>query len=158
MVKNTVYPFEPRSAANLLPGQFWAVRLSNGSFACGRVIQLTPSGALGSRVTFLAGLMDWHGIEPPTAESIAGSQCIAQGQAHVKTIRENGRLILGFRGLECDGITPWEFRGAHGWMNSCVQLGLIKVRLQTPDDERLPVISTWGSGVILRLANERFGC
>lgn len=53
---------------------------------------------------FLAALMGWHGDEPPAAQAIAGRQVLAQGWAHVKSIRLNGRLILGCRDLELDGI------------------------------------------------------
>src|SRR5262249_10570900 len=34
------YPFVPRSTAYLRPGQFWAIPLSDGRFACGRVLAL----------------------------------------------------------------------------------------------------------------------
>jgi hypothetical protein len=30
------YPFEPKSNAYLLPGQFWGVPLSDRGWACGR--------------------------------------------------------------------------------------------------------------------------
>ena len=32
------YPFEPRSNVHLRPGQFWGVPLSDGRWACGRVL------------------------------------------------------------------------------------------------------------------------
>ena len=32
------YPFEPKSNAHLMPGQFWGVPLSDGRWACGRVL------------------------------------------------------------------------------------------------------------------------
>src|SRR6266700_932410 len=32
------YPFEPKSNTHLLPGQFWGVPLSDGRWACGRVL------------------------------------------------------------------------------------------------------------------------
>ena len=41
------YPFEPKSNAHLLPGQFWGVPLSDGRWACGRVLAVkTQSDAL----------------------------------------------------------------------------------------------------------------
>jgi hypothetical protein len=146
------YPFEPKSTASLLPGQFWAIPLSNGSFACGRVLQLAPK----TRVMFLAGLMDWYSDLRPNHESIAGANCIEQGAAHIKTILENGRSILGHRPLELDGIEPWIFRDAEGWKNSCVQYGFNPIRQQRSTDDGLPVFSTWGYSVISRLAENYF--
>ena len=68
------YPFEPRSNAHLLPGQFWGVPLSDGRLACGRVLAVkagSDSYFPGNSRTFLAALMHWEGDEPPTAEDIA---------------------------------------------------------------------------------------
>lgn len=78
------YPFVPRSAAFLLPGQFWALPLSDGSFGCGRVIEAGAPKGIGSRVSFIAGVLDWHANVPPTYETIAGATCLDQGSAHIK--------------------------------------------------------------------------
>lgn len=75
----TAHPFEPKSIARLQAGQFWAVPLSDGRHACGRVLHVpgtADSLYLNSRV-FLAGLMDWSGSEPPTSEAIAGCGVLA---------------------------------------------------------------------------------
>jgi hypothetical protein len=32
------YPFVPRTNATLVPGQFWSIPLTDGRFACGRVL------------------------------------------------------------------------------------------------------------------------
>ena len=151
-----VYPFIPRSAAVLVPGQFWAIPLSDGSFASGRVVQLNPPGGTGSRVMFLAALLDWHGDAPPTTESIAGAKCLAQGQAHVKTITQTGGCILGHRSLESDNIEPWEFRGATFHANSYVYKGLEPLRPQLPADRCLPVLDTWGYHVPVLIAETYF--
>ena len=42
---------------------------------------------------FLAGLLDWVESRPPTTESIAGADLIAQGFAHIKTILTTGGVI-----------------------------------------------------------------
>jgi hypothetical protein len=149
------YPIIPKSAYSLLPGQFWALPLSDGSFGCGRIIQIPPNLQF-SRMHFLAGLLDWHSFAPPTSESIAGAVCLAQGSAHIKAIIETGGSILGFRNLETDGIEPWTFRGAQFWKNSQVHYGLIPMRPQTPEDENLPLLSTWGYNVIRVIAENRF--
>jgi hypothetical protein len=105
---------------------------------------------------FLAGLLDWHGNELPTDESIARSKCLEQGQAHIKTILETGGSILGYRPLELDGIQPWFFRGAECHINSYVQRGLTPTRPQRFSDDTLPVLSTWGFRVIQIIAETRF--
>jgi len=91
------YPFEPKSNAYLEPGQFWGIPLSDGRFACGRILAVPrepdPFFPVNSR-TFLAGLLDWVSREPPTSATIAGARLFKQGFAHVLTIRRNGRLVL----------------------------------------------------------------
>ena len=78
------YPFEPRSNAYLKPGQFWGVPLSDGRFACGRVLAV-PSldhpdpHLMTSTKAFMAGLMDWVGAVAPYTEAVAGAELIAQG-------------------------------------------------------------------------------
>ena len=80
------------------PGQFWAVPLSDGRFACGYVVSLDPS----RRVGFRAGLTDWVGTAKPTAADLRGHRVIEQGDAHLKTITEQGGEILG----NCDVQLP----------------------------------------------------
>lgn len=150
------YPFVPKSTSSLIPGHYWALPLSDGSYGCGRVIQLKAPAMTGARVSFLAAVLDWHSRGAPSSESIAGATCLAQGHVHIKAITEIGGLVLGHRGLELDGIEPWLFRGAHGWQNSQVQLGFISVRPQTPEDSELPVFSTWGFDFAANIADARF--
>jgi hypothetical protein len=104
------YPFEPKSNTYLRSGQFWSVPLSDGRFACGRVLSvprhpdpLVPVG----RKMFLAGLLDWVSDSAPTSEGIAEAPLHRQGFAHVLTIRKTGGLILGRRPLELDGVEPY---------------------------------------------------
>ena len=154
--KKPQYPFVPKSTSSLVPGQFWALPLSDGSFGCGRVIQLMPKEITGARVSFLAAVLDWHCAEPPTPESIALAPCVAQGHVHLKAITETGGSVLGHRALDADGIQPWLFRRAHGWQNSKVQLGFIPLRPQQPEDCDLPVFSTWGFDFAASIADARF--
>lgn len=156
MNRQITYPYEPKSARSLLPGQFWSVPLKDGSFACGRVLQpaLTLPGA--SRVIFLAGLMDWHSDEQPDEDNIAGARCIAQGKAHIKTIRETRGAILGVRHLELDQVEPWLFRGARGHQNSYVSYGLEPRREQLERNQDLPILSVWGFKFIQSIAERRF--
>lgn len=150
--KQPSYPFMPRSTLRMTPGEFWALPLRDGSFGCGRVVQLVP----GNRVSFLGAVLDWHSDSLPTSESIAGARCLAQGQAHLKSITETGGSILGHRPLELDDIEPWEFRGASFYLNSNVQRGLEPIRAQRPEDGDLPIFTTWGYRVPVSVAEKHF--
>ena len=105
-MRDATYPFIPKSTKAMSAGQFWAVPLSDGRFACGRVITLAQGGGKPDLRCFLAGLLDWVGSSPPTADSIAGRRTIKQGGAHIKAIVHTGGAILGSRPLELDGIQP----------------------------------------------------
>ena len=90
------YPFEPKSNAHLLPGQFRGVPFSDGQWACGRVLAVkTQSDAYfpGNSRMFLAALMHWQADQRPATEAIAGRQVLAQGRAHVRSIQLNGQMI-----------------------------------------------------------------
>jgi hypothetical protein len=102
------YPFRPRSNRWLEPGQFWAVPMDGGRFACGRVMRVPAD--FSPRVSFDAGLMDWVGSEPPTAHDLAGRAVLLQGGAHIKAITETGGEILGLRPLELDGLEAADCR------------------------------------------------
>jgi hypothetical protein len=105
---------------------------------------------------FLAAVLDWHGTGLPTSELIAGAPCLNQGHVHIRAITRSGGQILGIRDLADDGIEPWLFRGAEFWRNSQVSRGLLPIRPQTPDDEDLPVLLTWGCDVPRLIAETRF--
>ena len=139
-----------------MPGQYWSIPLKDGSFACGRVIQLPCGEASSSKVQFLAGLLDWHSSTEPTSDAIANRPCIAQGIAHIKTIKETGGLILGFRPLELDLIEPWEARGAQHHKNSHVVRGFETVRPQEPTDDVLPIRSIFGFHFMKLTAERKF--
>jgi hypothetical protein len=151
-----IYPFIPRSTAALQPGQFWAIPLSDGSFGCGRVIELKTPGTVRARTIFLAAVLDWHSNQPPSFDAIARAKCLDQGEAHLKVVTKSGGCILGHRPLELDDIEPWEFRGAESHVNSHVLRGSHIVRPQEPTDGSLPVLSTWGYRVPTIIAEARF--
>lgn len=154
------YPFEPRSNVHLRPGQFWGVPLSDGRSACGRVLAVkTKSDAYfpANSRTFLAALMHWEGNEPPAAEAIAGRQVLAQGWAHVRSIQRNGRVILGCRDLELDGIRGLREVTHRGGGTVMLYEGATALRPATRDEAAtIPVFSTWGLNVISVLAERLF--
>ncbi len=153
------YPFRPKSNRWLEPGQFWAVPLWDGRFACGRVLEIArhpdPHVPAGTKL-FLAGLLDWFGTEPPTARAIAGAGLLSQGFAHIRTIHETGGEILGTRDLTADGLVPASWRSHEGGGTVWVYQGIRRVRPAGPEDAGLPVIGTWGFTVIARLAERAF--
>src|SRR3954468_20634802 len=138
MAKNAPeYPFVPLSNRRLAPGQFWGVLLKDGRFACGRVLQVDQK----TRVMFVAGLMDWIGPERPTAKALSGSHILEIGQAHVKTIRETGGQVDGFRPLEVDSLEVPERSDPGGW----VVRGYEYVRQSDRHElARMKPFSTWG--------------
>jgi len=154
------YPFEPKSNAYLLPGQFWGVPLSDGRWACGRVLAVkTQADAYfpGNSRMFLAALMGWQGDEPPAAEAIAGGQVLAQGWAHVKSIRLNGQVILGCRDLGLDGIRGLREVTHRGGGTVILYEGAVPLRPATAEEAAsMPVLSTWGLTVISVLAERLF--
>ena len=70
MRKVEPYPFIPKSTSLMKEGQYWDIPLSNGKFACGRVLQFDYSNGKKNSRSFLAGLMDWVGENPPTSDTI----------------------------------------------------------------------------------------
>ena len=153
------YPFVPKSNRFLEPGQYWAVPLSDGRFACGRVLDVprTPDPHVPvGRMLFLAGLLDWVGATPPTRHTIAGAGLIAQGFAHIKAITTTGAAVLGQRDLEADRIVPALLRSHEGGGTVWVYEGARRLRPATAADRALPLMSTWGYSVITVIAEQRF--
>lgn len=152
------YPFKPKTNNSLIPGQFWAIPLMNGQFACGRVIQVTKLyEGLPTKSLFLAGLMNWLGEAPPNSEDIAGKKTIFQGVAHIKTIHETGleEMITGFRPLELDSIEVDYFRSQEGYHPEHCKLikGLNELRPITKSEwEKYPTLGIWGTEFIRALA------
>lgn len=126
------YPFEPRTTAYLESGQYWAIPLSNGRYACGVVIAKLADmhdGKIRQR-TFLGALIDWVGDEPPDEESIRNASVLKSGEAHLKAIHTTGGTILGKSSILCLGENP---------------------RVKTDD------VVTMGYGVLKKVAESKFG-
>lgn len=143
------YPFRPKTNSYLLPGQFWAIPLSSGKYACGRVIELMPKGEIGSRTSFLAGLIDWVGENPPLADDLIGCKTIKQGSVHIKT---------SHRPIELEEIKSDYFRSQEAFEGCILMKGYKNLRSISKEEwERYETFSTWGYKVINILAEERFG-
>ncbi|EMO86935.1 immunity 26/phosphotriesterase HocA family protein [Leptospira noguchii] len=155
MLNEVKYPFVPKSNRFLIPGQFWAIPLYNGKFACGRVIEVHPF----ETKMFLAGLMNWIGEVVPKENDLAGKQTIKQGQVHIKTIYETAlnKEILGSRNLYLDNIQSYFFKSQDGYQlgSSKLMKGYEEIRSLTKDESDLYLtFSTWGYDVIRVLAEE----
>jgi len=100
------YPFVPKSNRHLRRGQFWAIPLSNGRFAAGRVTAV-PAFGPADRTGVVVGLMDWSGDREPTADDLIG-RTILGVQAHTRyeAISKTGGSVLGYLPLELDRIAP----------------------------------------------------
>jgi hypothetical protein len=152
------FPFVPKSTAHLEPGQFWSIPLGKDRFACGRVLQLKMTREKRDPRLFLAGLMDWVSTMPPTGDLLSGHRLLKQGEVHVKTIAENGGQILGFRTLLEDGIEPGYFLDQSPGTGCKLLHGYETIGSATREQqEKYPVFSTWGYGVIRILAEKHFG-
>ena len=125
----STYPFIPRSTTHLVPGQFWALPLSNNRFAAGCVLaKLMLDGKIHTRL-FLAGLLDWSATVPPRIELLTDVGVLERGAAHIKAIVQSGSIL----GVAQIGQLPHS--------------PLVKT-----DD-----IHTWGYSVISVLAEKYFG-
>ena len=153
MTRKIIYPFIPKSTSYMVEGQFWDIPLSNGKFACGRVIQFDHSNGKKNSRLFLAGLLEWTGIELPTAESIAGARLLEQGGAHIRTIPFCKGMIRGYRSLDLDRIVPIPELSEMPTINCWLLSGFDRLRLATLEERKtLYIHSTWGLGVIAILA------
>ena len=97
------YPFTPKSNRYLRPGDYWAVPLADGRYACGRVMAVPAFGPR-DRKGIVVGLMDWVGAAPPTSDAIAGCVVVAEAKARFEAIVNTGGAVLGNRPLAVDGI------------------------------------------------------
>jgi len=153
------YPFVPKSTTSLISGQFWGILLSNGTYACGRVLAVCPKadGRPHSR-HFMAGLLAWHSGKPPTGANIAGHSVLQQGAAHIKTIVRTGGQIIGHRPLESDSIELPPVLHCVGPRNQfAVVSGSVILRLAKPDDDRcIPYLPGWGPEYIRARAEYLF--
>ena len=149
-VMKAKYPFLPKSSQRLTPGGFWAIPLMDGSFGCGVVLELHPKGIPGSKVAFLTGLLNWHGMSPPTSEALAGSRTLEQGVAHILAITQTDGEVLGNRQLVLDGIEPWFFVDG-----DVIRKGFTRLRKWKRQDAGCyPALSWWSYDVIQIYANK----
>ncbi|MDF1763846.1 MAG: hypothetical protein P1U57_10585 [Oleibacter sp.] len=151
------YPFVPKSTAYLKEGQIMSIPLSDGSYACGRILQLKVEGEKRDSRMFIAGLMDWHGNEPPCSEAISGTKILAHGQVHVKTVKECGAEIVGYLDLGEDNTQiPLSLDQSPG-RNCRLRRGYDLLDPASDSEQStLHVFSTWGFKVMKNLAEKHY--
>jgi hypothetical protein len=113
------YPFVPKSNRYLRAGQYWALPLRDGRFACGRVMAVPAFGPR-DRVGVVVGLMDWLGQGPPTSEQIVGRSVLEQAKSRFEAITNTGGEVLGMRLLDLDGLVADDPNASHRSGPPCV--------------------------------------
>lgn len=132
------FPFLPKSTAQLQSGMIWDIRLRDGSYACGRVLQVEGKCRKRSRFDFWGGLLRWHGSECPALEAIAGAPVLWQGSFDVRSLARSGSRILDILPLESDGIVIPPILTSS--LNGLVMIGYDEYRPATDEEFRtLPV-------------------
>lgn len=145
------YPFIPKTTSKVQVGDFWAIRLDDGRYAAGRVLQLLD------RVTVLGCILDWSSDKPPSVESIAGARIAEAGKMHLPlTVMDCGEGILGNRALELDEIDLPLFRSHSHGPGQLLLEGATNVGSASKEDQNLPTLTTWGFAYARLRANRRF--
>jgi len=156
MATKFTYPLVPKSTASLRPGQYWAVPLSDGRFACGRVVQIGCPAIPSPTRAFFGGLHDWIGSVPPSADAIAGRPIVEWGVMHLRAITKLGGAILGERDLGLDAIAPPARLSSMGGSGTLLLNGAEPVRVATRDEwGTIPALGFWGYDFIQQLAEAR---
>jgi hypothetical protein len=150
------YPFTPKSNSKLKRGQFWTIKLSNGRFAAGVVLDI-PAKEVADTKTFFAGLLNWVGASKPTKAELESSkiEVVEQGVAHIKTITGDGEQIEGEVDLEkcAVSIRPEVDSIAYSKYSQILKGFQIIGKALPVDHERCKTRSTWGYKMIINKAN-----
>lgn len=155
--KKPSYPFIAKTTAYLTDGDFWSIPLSDGRFACGRVLQVTDKDGDRHRNFFGAGLMDWIESAPPTANALSGHVATEQARCYVEAIALSPLGILGNRPLHLDGITLVEELAWSPVNNVPIVRGIDLPRRATNEEKRtLPMGRWWYKDSLQELAERKF--
>ena len=147
-----IFPFIPKSAAKLEPGDFWCIPLSDALNACGIVLQRMPGGMPGAHTAFLAGLLDWCGSGPPSVSEISTARIVEQGVVHVLAVQSTGGAILGHVDLATTEIEP-----LINYHTGNICRGFTAIRPWAPSDgQDVPPLGWWGYDVLAAKARKRF--
>lgn len=98
-----MYPHIPTKASEIKDGEFYYIPLSNGCFACVRLLEIERKSGRRTK-TILVGLHDWVGEKHPTSEDIHDCPIIEQGVIHINSIDHVGGVVVGFKPLSDDNL------------------------------------------------------
>lgn len=152
MTKTRSFPYLPKSVLSMMRGDFWAIPLSNSTFACGRVLQLGSEIQPRLLKAFWGCVLDWNSPDLPNHDNIAGAKSIREGSMHILAIESTGGAILGSRSLALDGLAPSETVAA-----GLIYRGFGIIRpAANADYENLQSHSAWGLSFAEVLAEKWF--
>ncbi|TVV42250.1 hypothetical protein [Thalassolituus sp. C2-1] len=146
-----VYPFIPTKASEINEGDFYYIPLSNGYFACGRLLEIEKKGGRKTK-RVLVGLHDWSGCDYPRKEDIHGCGIIEQGVIHINSIGHVGGEVVGQKPLNEDGLRPKLQFEAGFLIDGFENLG----KLPFSDYDKYDHRYTYGLNVIKLLAEKHF--
>ena len=151
------FPFTPKSNSKLKAGHFWAIRLKNEKFGCGIVLAVPEDKKVEGTRSFYIGLLDWTSNIRPTIENLEAMplRIIEQGHAHIKTISVQEEQILGIIDLTKNNLMSDLVVDSQIYSNSSYVLRDFQIirKATVLDHETLKTKSSWGYGVIIKLAN-----
>ncbi|WP_444944727.1 Imm26 family immunity protein [Microbulbifer sp. ZKSA006] len=104
-MSHSMYPHIPKKASEVKEGDFYYIPLSNGWFACGRLLEIKKKSGRKTK-SILVGLHDWTAARHPTAEDIHNCPIIEQGVMHINSIGHVGGEVIGFKPLIDDNLKP----------------------------------------------------
>ncbi|WP_036193773.1 Imm26 family immunity protein [Marinobacter daepoensis] len=146
-----MYPITPKKPSEIREGDFYYIPLSNGWFACGRLLEIEKKSGRKTK-SILVGLHDWTGRAKPTAEDIHNCPIIEQGVMHINSIGHVGGEVIGFKPLGDDGLKPLPQFEAGNLILGFKNLGPLPKEEYEKYSRRL----TYGLKVILLLAEKHF--
>lgn len=150
MSKNK-YPFIPKKASEVEDGDFFYVPLSNGKFACGRLLLIQRKSGRKTK-SLLVGLHNWIGKGHPSNQDIHNSDIIEQGVMHINSIGYIEGEVIGNKPLIEDHLKPCLQFEAGYLLDGFENLGSIPA----DDCNKYSRRSTYGLGVIKLLAEKHF--
>lgn len=152
MAKKIVYPFLPKKPSEISEGDFYFIPLSNGRFACGRILLIERTSSGRKTKSLLVGLHDWSGNEHPTAACIHECKIVEQGVMHINSIDVVGGKVLGNKPLEEDKLKP-NLQVEAGYLID----GFESVEQLPPEDyKKYSSRSSYGLDFIRLLAEDHF--
>jgi len=86
------FPFVPKTTVSLEVGDVIAIPRTDGLWGALHVVDLRRSG-VGSRVSFIAGVLPWRGAHTPTAPDVAGLAVVEQALVGTALFRGGGLQV-----------------------------------------------------------------